>query len=80
MVVDVNQGHLSVDTGARILSMTKQGFWKFRRKINEFGLRSVIGRNYWISHGGSSEIFAKDNLPKNAAKVLREYFLLSDPD
>ena len=44
VVMDVNQGHLSVDVGARILGMSRQGFWKLRRKVNEFGLESVIGR------------------------------------
>lgn len=44
VVMDVNQGHLSVDAGARILGMTRQGFWKLRRKVNEYGLESVVGR------------------------------------
>ncbi len=44
VVMDVNQGNLSVDTGAHILGMTRQGFWKLRRKVNEYGLESVVGR------------------------------------
>ena len=40
----------------------------------------VIGINYWVSHGGSTEIFAKDNLPKPAAKVLKSYFSLKNLD
>src|SRR3990167_5718515 len=42
--MDVNQGHLSVNAGAHILGMSRQGFWKLRRKVNEFGLESVVGR------------------------------------
>jgi len=33
VVVDVNQRRLSVDAGAHILGMTRQGFWKLRRKL-----------------------------------------------
>ena len=44
VVVDVNQRQLSVDAGARILGMSRQGFWKLRRKVNEFGLDAVVGR------------------------------------
>lgn len=44
VVVDVNQGHLSVNTGARILGISRQGFLKLRRKVNEHGLESVVGR------------------------------------
>ncbi len=44
VVMDVNQGHLSVDAGAHILGMSRQGFWKLRKKVNEFGLESICGR------------------------------------
>ena len=44
VVMDVNQGYLSVDAGARILGMSRQGFWKLRKKVSEFGLESVVGR------------------------------------
>ena len=44
VVMDVNQGQLSVDVGARILGMSRQGFWKLRRRVNEFGLDAVVGR------------------------------------
>ena len=44
VVMDVNQGHLSVDVGAHILGMSRQGFWKLRRKVDEFGLDAVCGR------------------------------------
>jgi transposase InsO family protein len=44
VVIDVNQGDLSTDAGARILGMSRQGFWKLRSKVNEFGLDSVVGR------------------------------------
>ena len=30
--------------GARIVGMSRQGFWKLRRKVNEFGLEAVVGR------------------------------------
>ena len=44
VVVDVNQGRLSTGAGAHILGMTRQGFWKLRRKVDEFGLDAVCGR------------------------------------
>ena len=44
VVMDVNQRQLSVDVGARILGMSRQGFWKLRRRVNEFGLDAVVGR------------------------------------
>lgn len=38
--------------------------------------KELIGVNYWVSHGGSTEIFAKDNSQKPAAEVIKKYFSL----
>jgi len=48
VVMDVNQGKLSVDVAARILGMSRQGLWKLRKKVDEFGLESVVGRKRGI--------------------------------
>jgi len=44
VVLDVNQGNLSVEVAASILGISRQGLWKLRRKVDEFGLGSVVGR------------------------------------
>src|SRR3972149_2036409 len=44
VVLDVNQGNLSVEAAASILGISRQGLWKLRRKVDEFGLESVVGR------------------------------------
>ena len=44
VVLDVNQGNLSVEVAASILGISRQGLWKLRRKVDEFGLESVVGR------------------------------------
>ena len=41
---DVEVGKLSVESGARLLGMTRQGLWKLRRKVEEFGWSSITGR------------------------------------
>ncbi len=36
----------------------------------------VIGINYWVSHGGSTEIFNDDGSQKPTAAILKKYFKL----
>ena len=42
--MDVNQGNLSVSAAASILGISRQGLWKLRRKVNEYGMDSVCGK------------------------------------
>lgn len=44
VLLDVNQGKLSVDSGARILGITRQGLWKLRRRVKEYGEQTITGR------------------------------------
>ena len=44
VLVQVNQGELSVDLGASILGITRQGLWKLRKKVSLYGLDTVTGR------------------------------------
>ena len=44
VVMDVNQGSLSVSAAASILGISRQGLWKLRRKVNEYGIDAVCGR------------------------------------
>jgi len=44
VVRDVNQGVLSVTTGAQLLGITRQGLWKLRKNVEKYGSSAVIGR------------------------------------
>ena len=44
VVLQVNQGELSVCLGAKILGIFRQGLWKLRRRVGEHGLDCVLGR------------------------------------
>src|SRR3990167_3242207 len=44
VVRDVNQGVLSVTTGAQILGITRQGLWKLRKSVERYGSSAVTGR------------------------------------
>jgi len=43
VVLQVNQGSLSVSLGAKILGISRQGLWKLRKKVEEHGWESVTG-------------------------------------
>jgi len=45
IIKEVNQGKLSVKDGARLLGMTRQGFWKLRKNVQKYGMeKAVVGR------------------------------------
>jgi transposase InsO family protein len=44
VLVQVNQGELSVGLGAQILGITRQGLWKLRKKVATYGVATIIGR------------------------------------
>lgn len=44
VLVKVNQGYLGVTTAASILGITRQGFWKLRKRFNTIGLQALVGR------------------------------------
>ncbi len=44
VLVKVNQGELGVTTAAALLGMTRQGFWKLRKRFNTIGYQGLVGR------------------------------------
>lgn len=44
ILVKVNQGELGVTTAASLLGMTRQGFWKLRKRFNTVGYQGLVGR------------------------------------
>lgn len=44
VLVKVNQGELGVTTAASLLGMTRQGFWKLRKRFNTIGYQGLLGR------------------------------------
>lgn len=44
VLLQVNQGVLSVDLGAKILGISRQGLWRLRKRVNRYGLTTVVGR------------------------------------
>ena len=44
VLVKVNQGLLGVVTGAELLGITRQGFWKLRKRFNSEGYQALLGR------------------------------------
>jgi len=43
VILQVNQKELSVDLGAQILGITRQGLWKLRKIVEKHGWEAVIG-------------------------------------
>jgi len=41
---EVEEGKLSVESGARLLGITRQGLWKMRQRVSEFGWSKLEGR------------------------------------
>jgi transposase InsO family protein len=44
VVNEVNQGKLSVESGAKLLGITRQGLWKLRKSIEKYGPSAITGR------------------------------------
>ena len=44
VVNEVNAGKLSVESGAKILGITRQGLWKLRRSVERYGSSAITGR------------------------------------
>jgi len=43
VLVKVNQGELGVTTAAALLGITRQGFWKLRKRFNMIGYQALLG-------------------------------------
>ncbi len=44
IIEQVSQGELSVSLEAQVLGITRQGLWKLRKKVEAYGLSTVVGR------------------------------------
>lgn len=44
VVNKVNSGKLSVESGAKILGITRQGLWKLRKSVEKHGSSAITGR------------------------------------
>jgi len=44
VVNEVNNGKLSVTSGAKLLGITRQGLWKLRKSVEKYGSSAVTGR------------------------------------
>ena len=44
VVNEVNSGKLSINSGAKILGITRQGLWKLRKSVNKYGSGAITGR------------------------------------
>ena len=44
VVADVNQGLISVTTGAQILGISRVGLWKLRKNVSKHGFSAITGR------------------------------------
>ncbi len=44
VVNEVNAGKLSVNSGAKLLGITRQGLWKLRRSVEKYGSSTITGR------------------------------------
>lgn len=86
---------LAKDTGAKILlgefgvpipdihgNLTKeqQADWIQEALTLLKDEEELIGLNYWVNVGGSTTIFEKDNTPRPAANVLKNFFSLTTLD
>lgn len=60
------------------LSDQEQAAWIEKALVLLRDEEELIGLNYWVTVGGSTGIFNKDNSPKLAAEVLKKYFLLTE--
>jgi len=44
VVNEVNSGKLWVESGAKLLGLTRQGLWKLRKQVEKYGANAVTGR------------------------------------
>lgn len=44
VVNEVNSGKLSIESGAKILGITRQGLWKLRKSVGKYGPSAITGR------------------------------------
>ena len=43
VIIQVNQKELSVDLGAQILGMSRQGLWKLKKQVAKYGWEALTG-------------------------------------
>ena len=72
VVNEVNDEKLSVNSGADILGITRQGLWKLRRSVEKYGSSAVTGRK----RGPKTYRRAYNRKPKWIEDTVSEYFNL----
>ena len=50
VVNEVNSGKISVNSGAKLLGITRQGLWKLRKSVDRYGSSAVTGRKRGPKH------------------------------
>lgn len=72
VVLDVNQGRLSVGTGARILGISRQGLWKLRKKVEQHGMDAITG----LKRGPKVYHRAYNRTPRWIEETVERFFNL----
>lgn len=72
VVNEVNNGKLSVQAGAKILGITRQGLWKLRRSVEKYGSSAITGRK----RGPKVYKRAYNRSPKWIEDTVEKYFNL----
>ena len=80
-IAEQSGGHVVLgEVGAPILDIhgtmsdAEQAQWLNKAMQLLYGTGKVVGVNYWLSVGGATEIWRRDNTPKEAVAVLGGYF------
>lgn len=72
VVNEVNQGKLSVESGAKLLGITRQGLWKLRKSVEKYGSSAVTGRK----RGPKSYYRVHNRTDKWIEETVEKYFNL----
>ena len=72
VVNEVNSGKLSVESGAKILGITRQGLWKLRKSVEKHGSTAITGRK----RGPKAYRRAKNRTEKWIEDTVEKYFNL----
>ena len=74
VVKAVERGELSVEDGANLLGITRQGLWKIRKRVRQFGYTQGAPTLIFAIDDHTRQSFAdlyRGNSSANAAKMLR---------
>lgn len=72
VVNEVNSQKLSVESGAKLLGITRQGLWKLRKSVEKYGANAVTGRK----RGPKSYYRVHNRTDKWIEDTVEKYFNL----